>query len=75
MRSDHRQQHVRGVFQGSINGTSLDKLSIMLYEIPKSWTTNGFSSKANEKLSETDRKFAHNQCNYPFDRPRKQPRA
>jgi hypothetical protein len=56
-----------------INGTSLDKLSIMLYEIPQSWTTNGFSSKANDTLSETDKKFAGNQCNYPFNGPRKQP--
>jgi hypothetical protein len=59
--------------QDQINGTALDKLSIMLYAIPKAWTTNGFSSKPNEKLSETDKKFAHNQCNYPFEGPRKQP--
>lgn len=56
-----------------INGTSLDKKSIMLYAIPMSWTTNGFGSQPNEKLSETDKNFAHNQCNYPFDGPRKQP--
>jgi hypothetical protein len=56
-----------------INGTKLDKHSIMLYAIPKSWTTDGFSSKPNEKLSETDKKFAHNQCNYPFEGTRKQP--
>ena len=59
--------------QDQINGTALDKKSIMLYAIPRSWTTNGFSSKPNEKLSETDKKFAHNQCNYPFQGPRKQP--
>lgn len=59
--------------QDQINGTSLDKKSIMLYAIPQSWTTDGFSSKPNEKLSEVDKKFAHNQCNYPFQGPRKQP--
>jgi hypothetical protein len=56
-----------------INGAILDKSSIMLYAIPKSWTTNGFSSTLNKKLSEADKVFAHNQCNYPFVGRRTQP--
>jgi hypothetical protein len=59
--------------KNQVNGTEVDKKSIMLYAIPRSWTTDGFSSTANEKLSDTDKKFAHNQCNYPFTGPRKQP--
>lgn len=43
--------------KGEINGTSLDKASIMLYPIPASWTTNGFSAGSNRELSETDRSF------------------
>jgi hypothetical protein len=49
-----------------INGTKLDEQSIMLYEIPRSWTLDGFSSKANEVLSEMDKDFAHDPRNYPF---------
>ncbi len=54
-----------------INGTSVDKASVMLYEIPKSWTTDDWSSKANEILSQTDKDFAHDQRNYPFKGARK----
>lgn len=43
------------------NFTALDKKSIMLYPIPKSWTTNGFSSGLNTDLSPTDRKFIASQ--------------
>ena len=56
--------------QNQINGTALDNKSIMLYAIPQSWTTNGFSSQPNETLSDTDKKFAHDPCNYPFQGPR-----
>jgi hypothetical protein len=52
--------------QNQINGTSLDKESIMLYAIPASWTTDGFSSKPNDVLSQTDKEFAHDPRNYPF---------
>jgi hypothetical protein len=38
----------------------------MLYAIPASWTTDGFSSKPNEVLSKTDNEFAHDPRNYPF---------
>jgi hypothetical protein len=48
-----------------VNATVVDKLSIMLYEIPKHWTTDGFSSKANEVLSAEDKKFIGNSRNYP----------
>lgn len=40
-----------------INGTSLDKLSIMLYSIPKTWTLDGFHSEPNEVLSAMDKSF------------------
>lgn len=40
-----------------INGTAVDKKSIMLYAIPKRWTTDGFSSEPNEVLSATDQTF------------------
>jgi hypothetical protein len=49
-----------------INGTTLDKKSIMLYAIPASWTTDGFSSEPNEVLSDVDKSFAGDAKNYPF---------
>ena len=49
-----------------INGTSLDKKSIMLYAIPKTWTEDGFQSDPNEVLSETDKTFIGDSVNYPF---------
>jgi len=61
---DHNMFHVYDKSQ--INGTSLDKKSIMLYEIPANWTVDGWSSKANEVLSAVDKAFAHDQRNYPF---------
>jgi serralysin len=45
------------------NFTKVDPKSIMMYPIPKSWTTNGFSAGLNDSLSTTDRKFIHQQ--YP----------
>lgn len=41
-----------------INGSSFDPESIMLYSFPSSWTTNGFSTDLNDKLSEVDKAFA-----------------
>jgi serralysin len=33
----------------------VDALSIMMYPIPKSWTTDGFSAGLNSALTDTDR--------------------
>ncbi|MFD1611156.1 M12 family metallopeptidase [Sphingomonas tabacisoli] len=44
-----------------INGTKLDKDSIMLYPIPISWTTDGFSAGLNGQLSATDKTFIKQQ--------------
>jgi hypothetical protein len=52
--------------QDQINGTKLDRKSIMLYAIPASWTEDGFQSEPNEVLSDTDKEFAHDPRNYPF---------
>jgi hypothetical protein len=49
-----------------INGTALDKKSIMLYAIPKAWTVDGFQSEPNEVLSATDKAFIGEAKNYPF---------
>jgi serralysin len=45
------------------NYTAVDANSIMMYPIPKAWTTNGFAAGLNSALSPTDRKFIHTQ--YP----------
>ncbi len=50
-----------------INGTVLDKKSIMLYAIPASWTLDGFSSVENTDLSITDKAFIGEAGNYPFE--------
>src|ERR1044071_3785341 len=39
----------------------LDPSSIMIYRIPKSWTTNGFSAPWNTRLSTADRTFIASQ--------------
>lgn len=52
--------------QELINGTSLDKKSIMLYAIPVTWTLDGFQSQPNEVLSGTDKTFIGAPANYPF---------
>jgi len=52
-----------------INGTLLDKKSIMLYAIPKTWTLDGFQSEPNEVLSETDKRFIGDPTNYPLAAP------
>jgi len=43
------------------NFTRTDPKSIMMYPIPKSWTTNGFSVGLNTNLSPTDIAFVHSQ--------------
>jgi serralysin len=40
-----------------VDSTSVDPESIMMYPIPASWTTDGFSVGLNEKLSTTDVEF------------------
>lgn len=40
-----------------MNSTEFDSLSIMLYEIPSLFTTDGFHTKSNYQLSETDKKW------------------
>lgn len=42
---------------GEVDSTSVDPESIMMYPIPASWTTDGFSVGLNEKLSTTDVEF------------------
>ncbi len=53
--------------QNQLNGTQLDKLSIMMYSIPARWTTDGFFTEFNEALSTVDRTFIGSELNYPFD--------
>ncbi len=40
-----------------VTATAVDKDSIMMYPIPKSWTLDGFSSGLNEDLSAIDKDF------------------
>jgi serralysin len=49
--------------KGGVIATDIDKESIMLYPIPKAWTTNGFSAGLNGELSATDKEFIR--TNYP----------
>ncbi len=46
-----------------IAGTTLDSTSIMMYQIPKSWTNDGTSAEFNSELSATDKIFIRKQ--YP----------
>ncbi|MBC7782694.1 MAG: pre-peptidase C-terminal domain-containing protein [Burkholderiales bacterium] len=55
--------------RNQINGTQLDGKSIMLYSIPREWTTDGFFSEPNEVLSEVDKTFIGDPKNYPFSQP------
>ena len=48
-----------------VTSTGLDRLSIMAYSIPQSWTNNNFSIELNRQLSETDKSFV--QQLYPID--------
>lgn len=47
--------------------TSLDKLSIMMYPFPASWTLDGFSSTGALVLSDVDKDFIGKR--YPFSQP------
>lgn len=40
-----------------LSSTPVDSHSIMLYPIPASWTTDGFSAGMNGELSDTDKEF------------------
>jgi hypothetical protein len=40
---------------GEIIATDVDKESIMMYPIPKSWTTDGFSAGLNSELTDRDK--------------------
>ena len=51
------------IAQSETNFTVFDPLSIMIYPIPASWTTDGFSVETNRALSEQDKAFIHEQ--YP----------
>ena len=59
----------RNMFQtydvNQINGTAVDKKSIMLYQVPQEWTVDGFSSTKNNELSETDKSFIGSAVVYP----------
>jgi len=61
---DHNMFETYAVDQ--INGTAVDKKSIMLYFIPVEWTSDGFFSKENTELSATDKSFIGDAKNYPF---------
>lgn len=41
------------------NHTVLDPRSIMMYPLPKKWTTDGFSVGLNDRLSTLDKQFVH----------------
>jgi hypothetical protein len=41
----------------TLTTTPTDKESIMMYAIPATWTTDGFSADLNDELSGTDREF------------------
>ena len=47
--------------RAEVAATAMDSKSIMMYPIPKSWTTDGFSTGFNSDLSEIDKKFIHKQ--------------
>jgi hypothetical protein len=40
-----------------MNSSDFDPKSIMMYEIPELFTTNGFHTIANTQLSETDKEW------------------
>jgi serralysin len=44
-----------------VAATAMDPKSIMMYPIPASWTTDGFSAGFNSDLSDKDKKFIHKQ--------------
>jgi serralysin len=42
-----------------LTATPVDNASIMMYPIPASWTTDGFSAGLNGELSKTDINLIH----------------
>ncbi len=52
-----------------INGTTFDPNSIMLYEFPAAWTTNGVATHANDVLSAMDKEFVAGAKMYPKTHP------
>lgn len=48
----------------AVAATEVDPYSIMMYPIPKSWTTDGFSAGLNSEISQRDRDMARQV--YPF---------
>jgi len=40
---------------GEVDASDVDPVSIMMYPIPKSWTTDGFSAGMNGELSDMDK--------------------
>lgn len=56
-----------------IRGTQFDPDSIMLYFFPARWTLNGVSTKANSKLSATDKAFIASAEAYPRTESEAQP--
>jgi hypothetical protein len=40
-----------------LSATAVDPKSIMMYPIPATWTTDGFSAGLNEEPSDTDKEF------------------
>lgn len=49
--------------ESAVEATDTDPLSIMMYQIPASWTTDGFSAGLNGELSAKDRQLIHDE--YP----------
>lgn len=47
--------------------TAMDKLSIMMYPIPASWTLDGFTTPGGLVISDVDQKFISER--YPFSQP------
>ena len=50
-----------------LHGTTFDPDSIMLYAFPADWTTDGFATHENEKLSDLDEQFVQSAQMYPRD--------
>jgi len=51
--------------QNLINGTTMDKSSIMMYSFPGSWTIGNFSTPDNSVLSPMDKAFIASASAYP----------
>jgi hypothetical protein len=60
-----RRNVLRKYEADQIHGTSFDPDSIMLYAFPPEWTTDGFGTHENEKLSDLDKMFVKGAAMYP----------